>query len=308
MDAVLLMAFGGPESLEEIPGFLRSLMGRTPPPRVEHEVIERYHRLGGRSPLPEVTRRQAEALAGELARRGRPLRVYVGMQHARPTIGEAFDRMETDGVTRLVAVSLAPYRAQASTQAYEERVQREVAERGSGMEVRFPGDWYLHPRYVEALAQRLEEAWSHLSPPERAQVPVIFSAHSLPVRFVEQGDPYVEQLEQTASAIAERLAGVPFPWELAFQSQGQASTEPWLGPAVEEVMDRLHAQGHRRVVVDPIGFVTDHLETLYDNDVLHREHAARLGLDFIRVRCPNLQPRFIEALADLVLETAGWAA
>lgn len=301
MDAVLLMAFGGPESLEEIPDFLRKLMGRTPPARVEHEVIERYRELGGRSPLPETTRRQAEALERELARRGHPLRVYVGMQYARPLISETFDRIAADGVTDLVALSLAPYRAQVSTQAYEEQARREVTERGLETRLRFPGDWYLHPRYLDALVERLEEARAPLSPEQKAETPVIFSAHSLPVRFVEAGDPYVEQLRETAAALAQRAG--PFPWELAFQSQGQASTEPWLGPTVEEVMDRLYGEGHRRVVVDPIGFVTDHLETLYDNDVLHREHAARLGLDFYRVLCPNLQPSFIEALADLVIES-----
>lgn len=303
MDAVLLMAFGGPESLEEIPDFLRKLMGRTPPPHVEHDVIERYRQLGGGSPLPETTRRQAEALAEELARRGRPVKVYVGMQYARPFIGDTLDTVTAEGITRLVALSLAPYRSQVSTQAYEEEVRREVERRNAGIDLRFPGDWYRHPTYLDALAERLDEARRHWSPEERAETPVIFSAHSIPVRFVEQGDPYVDQLRATAAGIHERVG--PFPWELAFQSQGQASHEPWVGPTVEEVMDRLHAQGIRRVVVDPIGFVADHLETLYDNDVLHKEHAERLGLEFIRVRCPNVQPRFIQALADLVEESLG---
>lgn len=303
MDAVLLMAFGGPESLEEIPDFLRKLMQRTPPPHVEQDVIERYRELGGGSPLPETTRRQAEALKQDLARRGRTVPVYVGMQYARPFIGDTLDTITADGVTRLVALSLAPYRSRVSTQAYEEQVRQEVDRRGGAMEIRFPGDWYRHPTYLDALAERLEEARKDLTPQERAETPVIFSAHSIPVRFVEEGDPYVDQLRATAEGIHERVG--PFPWELAFQSQGQASREPWVGPEVEEVMDRLHARGVRRVVVDPIGFVADHLETLYDNDVLHKGHAEKLGLQFIRVRCPNVQPRFIEALADLVEESLG---
>lgn len=303
MDAVLLMAFGGPETLEEIPDFLRKLMRRTPPPHVEQDVIERYRLLGGGSPLPETTRRQAQALEAVLARRGRPLRVYVGMQYARPFIGDTFDTIVADGVTRLVALSLAPYRSRVSTQAYEEQVRQEAAQRGSTLEIRFPGDWYDHPTYLDALAERMEEALQGLSPEERAETPVIFSAHSIPTRFVEQGDPYVEQLRAAAAGIHDRVG--PFPWELAFQSVGQASREPWVGPEVEEVMDRFHAEGYRRVVVNPIGFVADHLETLYDNDVLHKEHAAKLGLEFIRVPCPNLQPKFIEALADLVEASLG---
>src|SRR5690606_5993397 len=173
----------------------------------------------------------------------------------------------------------------------------------STLEIRFPGDWYDHPTYLDALAERMEEALQGLSPEERAETPVIFSAHSIPTRFVEQGDPYVEQLRAAAAGIHDRVG--PFPWELAFQSVGQASREPWVGPEVEEVMDRFHAEGYRRVVVNPIGFVADHLETLYDNDVLHQEHAAKPGLEVIRVPCRNLQAELIGALAARVGASRG---
>lgn len=298
---VLLLAFGGPESLQEIPSFLESLMRRTPPPHVVKEVTERYRSLGGKSPLPEATRQQARNLAAELQRQGYDWPVFAGMQFAEPHIGEVLEQMANEGIRRVVAISLAPFRSQHSTQAYEETVRREVAERNLDLEVAFPPDWNTHPLYIDALVERLEEGLSAFTAEERENLPVIFSAHSVPVHYIEAGDPYVEQLEATIAAI-DAKAG-PLHHYLAYQSKGATARVPWLGPEVEELMDRLHAEGHRAVLVDPIGFVTDHLETLYDNDTLHREHAEKLGMKFVRCRCLNQLPTFIRMLADLAVRT-----
>lgn len=296
---VLLAGFGGPESLDQVPGFVESVLGRVPPEHVIPSVIGRYEAIGGGSPLPATTRRQAVLVAEELSRRGQPADVHVGMLHARPTIEEAAEQIRADGVEELVVISLAPYRCEVSTDAYEAAV--EEAFEGSPVRLLFGPDWNLAPAYVDALADMLAGAL------DRAPVatPVVFAAHSLPMRMIEQGDPYADQLADTAGAVATRL-GLD-DWHLAYQSVSAAAREPWLGPSVEDVMEQLAAAGSSTVLVDPIGFISDHVETLYDNDVEHRAAASSLGLEFHRCRCLNDHPGLIAALADLVVETAAWS-
>lgn len=297
--AVLLMSFGGPESLAEVPAFVTSVLGRTPPAHLEKEITERYRSLGGKSPLPEVTRRQAESLQAELLRRGCDWPVLVGMQHARPTLEEAIEDLAGLEVDSVVALSLAPYRSRASTTAYEQTVMGLVEKKGLSVRVIFPEDWFIQPTYIQALADRLARTLDEVPAHLRMGIPVIFSAHSLPVRFVEEGDPYVRQLEETIRAVVSRLQGVDA--RLGFQSVSGAAREPWVGPDVIDLMTELKEKGAEALVVDPIGFVTDHLETLYDNDILHKAHADELDLQFFRCRCLNTDPRFIEALAEITL-------
>lgn len=294
---VLLVGFGGPEALHEVPAFVESVLGRIPPEHVIPEVIERYRAIGGGSPLPGTTRRQAALVAEELERRGHEAEVLVGMLHARPTIGEAADRIREIGAERVAVLSLAPYRCEVSTDAYEAAAASALE--GSGVAVELGPDWNLTPNYVGGLADMLTEALGQAP----SGTPVIFSAHSLPQRMIDQGDPYADQLAATAAAVAES-AGVE-DWHLAYQSVSGAAREPWLGPSVEEVMDRLAAGGATDVLVDPIGFIADHVETLYDNDVEHRSHAVRLGIGFHRCRCLNEHKGLISALADLAVETLG---
>ena len=296
---VLLAGFGGPESLDQVPGFVESVLGRVPPEHVIPSVIGRYEAIGGGSPLPATTRRQAVLVAEELGRRGLGADVHVGMLHARPTIEEAAEQIRADGVEELVVISLAPYRCEVSTDAYEAAV--ESAFEGSGVRLLFGPDWNLAPSYVDALADMLTGALDRAP----AGTPVVFAAHSLPMRMIEQGDPYADQLADTAGAVAT-LLGLDN-WDLAYQSVSAAAREPWLGPSVEEVMEQLASAGSNAVLVDPIGFISDHVETLYDNDVEHRAAASSLGLEFHRCRCLNDHPGLIAALADLVVETDAWS-
>lgn len=293
--AVMLVGFGGPESLDQVPAFVESVLGRVPPEHVIPAALGRYQAIGGGSPLPATTRRQAALLEAELVRWGAEAEVHVGMLHARPTIDEAAEQIAFNGHSEVVVVSLAPYRCEVSTDAYEEAVRH--AFEGSGAALRLTPDWNAHPRYVEALAAMLDEALSQAS----TGTPVVFSAHSLPMRMIEQGDPYSDQLVETASGVAERL--VLEDWRLAYQSVSTAAREPWLGPSVEEAMEDLARGGAKSVMVDPIGFIADHVETLYDNDVEHRTAAEALGLEFHRCRCLNEHPGLIQALAEVVLES-----
>ena len=291
---VLLAGFGGPEYLDMVPAFVESVLGRVPPEHVIPAAMGRYQAIGGGSPLPATTRRQAVLVGDELARRGFDAVVHVGMLHARPTIDEAVDRIMTENVDDLVVLSLAPYRCEVSTDAYEAAVSK--AFDGAGPRLHFGPDWNAAPAYVDALADMLGEAMTVA--PEGT--PVVFAAHSLPQRMIDQGDPYADQLAETAAAVASRL-GLD-DWHLAYQSVSAAAREPWLGPSVDEVMEDLAASCATSVMVDPIGFISDHVETLYDNDIEHLEQARSLGLDFHRCLCLNDHPGLIRALADQVVD------
>lgn len=295
---VLCLAFGGPESLDEVPAFLRALTGQDPSPTVVQAVVERYRAVGGHSPLPAATRAQAEALAAELAQRGRPVTMAVGMRYARPSIAEAVRELAAAGVDEAALLALAPFRARVSTEGYRAEAVRAWEELGRPFALRPTAPWHDHPGFVAALRERLEEALARFPPKTRPAVPVVWTAHSLPVSQA-RSDPYVADLEATVALLR---AGVgPRPWRVAYQSRGMGGGE-WLGPDVEEVLLELAAAGFRAVVLQPIGFVADHMETVYDNDVLHRRRAEELGLRFVRCSCLNTSATFIRALADVVEE------
>lgn len=289
---VLLVGFGGPETLGQVPGFVESVLGRKPPDHVISSAVARYRAIGGGSPLPTTTRRQAVLVGEELKQRGLGAEVSVGMLHARPTIDEASAQIMVNGVKDLTLISLAPYRCEVSTDAYEAAVEKAL---DGNVRIRFTPDWNLATGYLTALAGMLAEALKQAP----SDTPVIFSAHSLPQRMIEQGDPYVDQLTATAEKVAERLGLGD--WHLAYQSVSAAAREPWLRPSVEDVMEQLAADGATSVLVDPIGFISDHVETLYDNDIEHQAQAKALGLDFHRCRCLNDHPGLIGTLADLVV-------
>ena len=285
MKAVLLLAHGTPESLDQMPEYLARVRGGRPPSaELIAEMTGNYAAIGGRSPLTDITRAQAAALQQEMGE-GTP--VYVGMRNWRPFIADAVAEAVARGARELITIPLAPQFSTVSVAKYKDAVS---AAAPPGVVVRSVDSWHEHPGLIAAFAEKLRAA----SP--RAGEAVVFTAHSLPVRLIEAGDPYAAEVAATAAAVA-RAAGFA-EYERAFQSAGR-TPEPWLGPSVEEVLRALHARGTRSALVVPIGFVCDHTEILFDIDVQAAREAARLGLALRRTESLNTSPLLIRALADL---------
>jgi ferrochelatase len=282
--AVILMAYGSPDRLEDIPAYLDDIRGGRP---VREEAVatltDHYRRIGGSSPLNEITEAQAAALARELG-----IPVHVGMKHWDPRIADAVARALDGGAERLIGLVLAPHYSRISIGGYRERLEEALAGRAGLV---FVESWHDHGPYLDVVADRVRGTDAH----------VVFTAHSLPERILAEGDPYRDQLLETSSLVAER-AGVES-WSFAFQSESQTG-EPWLGPDILAELESLHEQGAREVLVAPVGFVSDHLEILWDLDVEAREKAAELGLSFARIESLNTDPAFVRALADLVRQAS----
>ncbi|MDI6770973.1 MAG: ferrochelatase [bacterium] len=301
MIGVLLMAYGSPSGPEDLEGFYTSVRrGRPPSPEMLRELGERYRAIGGRSPLPEITRRQAAALQARLDgdTPGR-FRVYAGMRHSPPFIAETVAAMAADGITAGVGLALAPHYSRLGAGAYIAAAEA-ARERTLALSLRYVERWGEHPRFLDAVAGRLGDALATLPEGVRRTAPVVFTAHSLPKQALAGGDPYTEELHRTCQGIADR-SGIQ-EWILAYQSAGRTA-EPWLGPDIREVLRGLGG-GAQAVVVCPVGFVSDHLEVLYDIDIECRALAASAGLRLVRVASLNDSPLLIEALADLVGEAA----
>jgi ferrochelatase len=274
------MAYGSPASAEDVRAYLEDVRGGRPvSDEAVAELAERYRRIGGRSPLDDVTEAQRAALERELG-----LPVFVGMKHWRPRIALAVDAALAGEATRVIGLVLAPHYSRMSVGEYRERLEAAVADRA---ELVLIESWHDDPAFVDVLADRVRgtDAW------------VVFTAHSLPERILADGDPYREQLLETSRLVAER-AGLER-WSFAFQSASPTG-EPWLGPDVLDELDRLAADGVRKVLVAPVGFVSDHLEILWDLDVEAREKAEELGLELSRIESLNDDPAFIRALAGVV--------
>ncbi|MEX2179509.1 MAG: ferrochelatase [Gemmatimonadaceae bacterium] len=300
---VLLMAYGTPETGEQVaPYFTHIRGGRAPTAEAVERLRRRYEQVGGRTPLLDITNRVRDGLEQSLAAKTNgmaPYRVYVGMKHWHPFIGDVLPRMATDGVTEVVAVALAPHYSRMSIGGYRKAVDDAAARLSPSPTIRFVDSWHLHPQFIQLLADGVREALGAWNASTRAQVVTVFSAHSLPVRIREWDDPYERQLAASCEAVAER-AGLDN-WRWAWQSAGDTG-EPWLGPDIVSVLDTLHEQGTRHVLSVPIGFVSDHLEVLYDIDHEAKERAAALGMTLRRTRMPNADPAFIETLASVVAE------
>ena len=281
-DAVVLMAYGSPARPEDVRPYLEDVRGGRPvSDEAVAELAERYRRIGGRSPLDDVTEAQRAALERELG-----LPVFVGMKHWRPRIAEAVEAALAAGAARIVGLVLAPHYSRLSVGEYRERLEAAVGERA---EVELIESWHDHEPFIDVLAGRVRgtDAW------------VIFTAHALPERILAEGDPYRKQLLETSALVAER-SGLER-WSFAFQS-ASATGDPWLGPDVLEELERLRRLGVESVLVAPIGFVSDHLEILWDLDIEARERAGELGLELKRIESLNDDPAFVHALAALVEE------
>ena len=288
--AVLLLAHGTPDSVEEVPEFLLKVTGGRPlPPNVVEEIKHRYS-LIGRSPLSEYTKKQAAMLSGELN-----LPVYVGMRNWKPLIADTVRAMAAEGVQRATAICLAPHDSRTSVGLY----RRAVLGEQPPFQVEFIDNWHDHPLLAQAFAEKLRAGWEHACRELGARVPVIFTAHSVPQRTIAEGDPYDQQAKETAALVAREVPALTADdWTFAFQSQGM-SGGAWLGPTVEDTILQLKAKGHSGVFIQPIGFLCDHVEVLYDVDIMFREFAEKNGMRLWRAESLNDSPTLISALADV---------
>ena len=330
--AVLLLAHGTPDTIDEIPEYLKNVVsGRAIPQSVVEEIQHRYAQIG-KSPLTEWTMRQAELLQEKIS-----MPVYVGMRNWKPYIAETVAKMRADGVTSAVALCMAPQNSRTSVGLYRRAA---YAEAGGALRFQFIDAWADHPRLIDAFAVRLRPVWLQASQQYGGKVPVVFTAHSVPCRTIQtqpaeqhvsppahppisnagpvrptapersyalpanaprDPDPYAAEAKQTAAVVAERLVpdGLTCQdWYFAFQSQG-ASGGPWIGPTVEDTLQALHQAGHHSVVLQPIGFLCDHVEILYDIDIAFQQFAQKLGMKLFRPKSLNDSPLLIEALAEL---------
>ena len=293
MDGVLVMAYGTPKGLDDVEAYYTDIRrGRPPTPEQLAELTDRYRAIGGLSPLLEITNSQARGIGERIG-----IKAYVGQKHAAPFIPDAIAEMKTDGVERAVGLVLAPHYSAMSIGDYEKRARRAADELGWGGHLKMIPSWHLEAGYIDLLERYVKESLETLSSDGRSDTTVVFTAHSLPAAIVRSGDPYPDQLQETGAAVAERL-GLER-WQTGWQSAGRTA-DPWLGPDILEVLDELAADGGRGVVVCPCGFVSDHLEVLYDLDIEARMRAAELGLEFARTRSPNDDPAFLDTLAGVV--------
>ena len=293
--AIILIALGGPRSLDDVGPFMTAFMGRPAPPPVVQAVVERYKLIGGKSPLPELVKAQADALSQLL---GSSYRAYEGFRYSKPTVAESFERAVNDGARRVIALSMSPFATEVTTGAYRSACEG----LGSGETCPlFIASWHDNPLFIKAWQDRLSEGLERFRPEQQKNIVVIFTSHSIPVRYIAAGDPYKRQVEEAVKLVVNGLKIAL--WRVAWQSKGARATEPWIEPEVEPTLDRIAQEGYKNVLEVPIGFTCDHMETLYDIDIVHRAHAEKLGMKFDRAESLNTSPLFIKALADIVKKT-----
>ncbi len=283
--AVVLMAYGSPERLADVPAYYADIRGGRPiAPEHLADLVERYRRLGveGSSPLNAITEETRAALEDELG-----LPVFTGMKHWTPRIADAADRAISSGAEQIAGLVLAPHYSALSIAGYREQLEDALDGRA---ELRFVESWHDEPGFVELLADRVRGTGAH----------VVFTAHSLPERILAAGDPYRDELVETSRLVAK--AADLGSWSFSFQSESPTG-EPWLGPDILDHLESLQRQGVERVLVCPVGFVSDHLEIRWDLDVEAREKAAELGLRLDRIDMPNADPRFVRTLGEIVRRT-----
>ncbi len=290
---VLLLAHGAPDQLEDIPKFLLNVRGgRSLPEPVVKEITHRYSLIGGGSPLLRLTTLQAEALAKLIAHP-----VYVGMRNWNPFIPEAVRRLSKDGARRVVAVCLAPQNSRTSIGLYRKYLMDAVEQVRPGLVVEFVESWHDHPGLIVAFRERAAAALLAARQETGGPVPVVFTAHSVPERTIAEGDPYERPVRETAALVAGATGLIEY--RVAFQSQGMTA-EKWIGPTVESQIDELAQAGCKNVLLVPVGFVSDHVEILYDIDVLFRDYGKARGVTVRRSESLNASPKFASALASLV--------
>jgi protoporphyrin/coproporphyrin ferrochelatase len=298
MIGLLVMAYGGPDNLDEVEPYLMDVRGYRPTSsEIIHEVRERYREIGGRSPLLEQTREQADALETALNTNGQTFKAFVGMRHWHPYIKDTLAEMQAAGIQHAVGLVMAPHYSRMSIEAYYNKID----EAQSIVQVAPIKDWHLLPGYIDTLVNRVRAALERFPAQVRRDVRVIFSAHSLPERILEWNDPYPQQLSETVDAVMQQLGDQPY--EFAFQSAA-ISNDPWLGPDVSVLIERYAAQGHKNIISCPIGFVCEHVEVLYDVDIVYQKLARSLGVHLERIEMVHTSPQMISELAELIRQTA----
>lgn len=307
MIGVVLLGFGAPDSLQAVRPFLENVLSdlkRKNPTAFEQragKAEERYREIGGFSPLLEITRRQAQALESKLNTNEGRFKVYIGMRHWHPFIKDAVKDIVRDKPTEVVVLSLAPHYSRITTGASVEDFRKALTETHADIKATYIESWFDHPTYLDALVERVKEGLAQFPQDSRPKVQVIFSAHNLPQRLIETGDLYLDHLQATISGVLERLGRIS--WRLVFQSRGEQGK--WLEPEIGEVLKRLAQEGHDRILVVPLSFISDNIETLYDIDIVARGQAESAGITiFKRAPLLNDSPQLIEAFFQMVLGKA----
>lgn len=314
---VLLLNLGGPETLADVRPFLYNLFSDPDILRIKNSVLRRmlawtiaqtrqsksrqlYRQIGGGSPLRRITEAQAQALAALLESRGMPLRVYVGMRCWAPTIDAAMDRIRTDGIDRLLLLPLFPQYSETTTGSCFRHIRALDRHQAlpAGIQLEYVREWYEEPLYIDAMAEKILAGLARFPAAARESVHLLYSAHSLPERYVREGDPYLEQTRKCVDLLQARLA-CGNAWSLAFQSK--VGPVKWLGPSTPKVLADLAGSGVRHILTVPVSFVSDHIETLQEIDIEYKKLAASLGIaEFRRAEALNASPQFIAALACIV--------
>lgn len=298
---LLVLSYGSPVSEEDVERYYTHILGgRKPRPEMVENLKEKYRMIGGISPLSKITRDQFVALSDYLNQKHSEFEwvPFLGQKHTAPFVEDAVRSMHEAGITEAVSIVLAPHYSIMSVQTYHDRAQ-EVATQLGNLAIHSIDSWYHEDRYVQFWSEAVLDKWKTLSDEEKQEAVVIFSAHSLPEKIKQMGDPYEDQIKETAKLIAER-AGIN-QYETSWQSAG-GSREPWLGPDVQEYTKQLNSEkGYKTFIYAPVGFVAEHLEVLFDNDFECRKICADIKAKYLRTDMPNSNELFIQAMADAVL-------
>jgi ferrochelatase len=302
---LLVMAYGTPYKEEDLERYYTHIRhGRPPSPEALIDLRDRYRAIGGISPLAKITDDQATALRDRLneVQDDIEFKLYIGLKHIEPFVEDAVEQMHKDGITEAVSIVLAPHFSTFSVKSYNGRA-KETAEKLGGLQITSVESWYNEPKFIQYWTEKVSETFNSMSAEERAKACLIVSAHSLPEKIIANGDPYPNQLKETADLIAQ--AADVENYEVGWQSAGQ-TPEPWIGPDVQDLTRELHEQkGYNTFVYTPVGFVTDHLEVLFDNDYECKVVTDEIGANYYRPEMPNTQPLFIDAMSDVVLKHLG---
>lgn len=299
--AILLMMLGGPDRLESVEPYLLEVRGgRSTPRELVEEIRERYRQTGGKTPALDITKQVARQLEQALnGPGGEGYRVYVGCRHWRPYIKEAYAELVDDRPEKLIGICMAPQYSSMSVAAYIKKVEDARAEVGGDFLVTYVKSWHRNPILVRAMADNIVAGLQKFPAEVRAKVPIIFTAHSLPERILQANDPYPAEVRGTVDAVCEKLG--PATVRFAYQSQGK-SGEKWLGPTVEETLESLHREGHRAVLIAPVGFLSDHVEVLYDIDIEFKKLGESKGMQLERMPMLNASQPLVDALVSVIEE------